>query len=80
LCSVDQAEFKALAYESGHQLNATELSLAMKKLDKDGSGKITYDEFKGWWADNDRFKSLKLDDAQHEVLTQAVSYRISSTL
>ena len=36
-----------------------QIASSLKVIDKDHSGKISYDEFKKWWAQKDRFEVLK---------------------
>jgi hypothetical protein len=45
-------------------------------IDRDGSGKIDYDEFMRWHRDEDKFGKLKLDDSQLQALQ--VSTQISN--
>jgi Ca2+-binding EF-hand superfamily protein len=66
--SIDHTEFKLLCRDLGYRLNETEFSMAVKVLDADGNGSISYDEFLSWWQSNDRFQQLKLDDARLEKL------------
>jgi len=71
---IDRAEFKNLCYDHGHFLKDAELDLAMKMLDKNGGGKIEYDEFVAWWRSEDKFGKLKLTDEQLQALSSAATY------
>lgn len=67
-------EFHALAYEMGYYFSQDELVLAIKILDTDGDGKISYDEFAQWWKTSDRFKHLQLDEEKLNKLKMALTY------
>uniref|UniRef100_A0A7S1GD85 EF-hand domain-containing protein n=1 Tax=Bicosoecida sp. CB-2014 TaxID=1486930 RepID=A0A7S1GD85_9STRA len=51
--AIDAKEFKNLMEDIGEELEDAELEAALKKMDKDGSGKIELDEFIKWWEDED---------------------------
>jgi len=70
--SISVDEFRNLAYSLGYYLNDTELDIAVKKLDRSGSGSITYPDFKAWWGNNDRWNSLKLSD-DNMIILSAIS-------
>jgi len=42
--SITIKEFRNMSYDLGYYLSDTELELAVKKLDRTGSGSITYDD------------------------------------
>eukprot|EP01089_Gocevia_fonbrunei_P012756 TRINITY_DN3102_c0_g1_i1.p1 TRINITY_DN3102_c0_g1~~TRINITY_DN3102_c0_g1_i1.p1 ORF type:complete len:161 (-),score=46.38 TRINITY_DN3102_c0_g1_i1:148-630(-) len=71
---INTSEFGSLCYEMGHKLTQTEISVAVKQLDHNGDGSITYDEFQKWWANDDRFKNLQLDDAKLEKINKATDF------
>ncbi|ORX71005.1 EF-hand [Anaeromyces robustus] len=70
---ISYAEFKAMAYDLGYYISDMELKLAVKNLDKSGSGSIIYDDFKKWWMDKDRWNNVKLSEENFKYL-----YEISS--
>jgi hypothetical protein len=43
-------------------------------IDKDGGGKIEYEEFLKWWRSEDKYGKLKLDENQQQLLVQAANY------
>lgn len=45
-------------------MTADQLDFAIKALDKDGNNKISYDEFQGWWGQQDRFKNIEVDETK----------------
>lgn len=49
--AVDAAELANICSDLDAELSSSELSEAMKQLDKDGSGLIEKDEFVTWWMD-----------------------------
>ncbi|EGD81206.1 hypothetical protein PTSG_11241 [Salpingoeca rosetta] len=57
--NIDASELKAIVYKLGHPMSDEEIETSLRIIDKDQSGKITYDEFKKWWAQKDRFQVLK---------------------
>lgn len=52
-CPADASEFKNLMEDIGEELDDAELAAALKKMDKDGSGKVELSEFIRWWEDED---------------------------
>eukprot|EP01115_Flamella_aegyptia_P002637 TRINITY_DN136756_c0_g1_i1.p1 TRINITY_DN136756_c0_g1~~TRINITY_DN136756_c0_g1_i1.p1 ORF type:complete len:164 (+),score=63.79 TRINITY_DN136756_c0_g1_i1:45-536(+) len=72
--SITREEFKNLCYDMGHYLSDQELTLAMATLDRNGSGRIDYDEYLKWWSTEDRWGKLHLDEQQLQALTQASNY------
>eukprot|EP01087_Luapelamoeba_hula_P015520 TRINITY_DN464_c0_g1_i1.p1 TRINITY_DN464_c0_g1~~TRINITY_DN464_c0_g1_i1.p1 ORF type:complete len:164 (-),score=38.35 TRINITY_DN464_c0_g1_i1:38-529(-) len=68
--SITTKEFKDLAYEMGYFLSPSELDLATSQLDKDGSGSISYEEFRQWWASDNRFAKLQSHDSEQDALYQ----------
>merc|ERR1740117_428788 len=72
--TISTSEFGNLCYDRGYYMDETELQLAVKIVDKDGSGEISFDEFQKWWKSNDRFGSLKMDEKQQERLTQCITF------
>jgi len=44
--AISYAEFKSMAYDLGYYISDIELKLAVKNLDKTGSGEINYDSCK----------------------------------
>jgi Ca2+-binding EF-hand superfamily protein len=71
---ISATEFHDLCYDMGHYLSREEIIQAVKMLDKDGCGKISYEEFLGWWRRDDRFKSLQLNEEAQKVLHQCACY------
>lgn len=60
--SIDSKELQHLCFNMGYSLTDAELDLAMLTLDQDGNGTIELEEFKKWWARDDRWAALKLDE------------------
>lgn len=58
----------------GHNLSDVELELAMKVLDRNGGGRIEYDEFLKWWRTENKFGKLQLNDEQLQALKTASEY------
>jgi Ca2+-binding EF-hand superfamily protein len=67
---INRQEFQKICYELGHFLSEDELTIAFALVDSDGSGQIEKSEFKTFWQTDDRFKRLRLDDAQATKLAQ----------
>lgn len=60
--SIDAAEFRQMLFVSlDLALSKKETRAAMRKIDSDGSGEISFDEFLMWHALNDDFDSLVSD-------------------
>lgn len=43
-------ELQATVRDLGYRLTSSQAEEAAKKFDKDKSGTISWDEFKGWWT------------------------------
>jgi Ca2+-binding EF-hand superfamily protein len=71
---INAAELRSLCMDFGHYLSDEELSLAVKKLDVNGDGKITYSEFIQWWRQQDRFQLFKLDEQTSQVISAYINY------
>merc|ERR1712000_769692 len=71
--TISLKEFRSLVYDLGHALTDVEFDLAVKMIDSDGDGELSYDEFKKWWSSQDRFGDLKLSEEQLGIITQAVT-------
>jgi tRNA(Met) C34 N-acetyltransferase TmcA len=61
---IDAQEFKMLCYDLGHALSDHELMFALKMIDRDGSGFITYEEYQKWWSSSDKWGKLHLSEEQ----------------
>ncbi|TPX43516.1 hypothetical protein SeLEV6574_g05020 [Synchytrium endobioticum] len=70
--SIEISEFRKLVYEFGYYLSEDELTMAVRVLDVDGDGSISYDEFFKWWSQDQRFESLRLSPQDFEMLNKAV--------
>jgi hypothetical protein len=57
---IDEKEFRHLLYDTGQLLTDTEVKVAMQSMATDGSGQIPYEEFKKWWATENRYEQLKI--------------------
>jgi Ca2+-binding EF-hand superfamily protein len=49
---LEEEEIRALAEQLGNTLSDSELDIAMKKMDADGSGAVDFAEFYEWWSEN----------------------------
>lgn len=52
----------------GYYLSDTEIEWALTLIDKDGDGKIDYDEFVAWWRTSSRFEHLRVTSAHQAQL------------
>lgn len=48
--SIDRGEFARLVEALGMEINEEELAVALDIVDANHSGRISWDEFKAWWA------------------------------
>lgn len=71
--TISTDELKSMAYDLGYYLTDIEFDLAIKILDKTGSGTINYNEFKEWWNKSNRWEKIKLTDENMEVLSRLSS-------
>lgn len=69
--TIDHEEFSLLCREYGYPLSKAEAELAVKILDAEGRGSITFESFQKWWRDPKRFERVKLSDEAAEYLSQA---------
>ncbi|TPX33581.1 hypothetical protein SmJEL517_g03565 [Synchytrium microbalum] len=70
--SIDAKEFRTLVYEFGYFLSDQELEMAVRILDVNGDGNISYEEFIQWWSKDQRFETLRLSPEDFENLNRAV--------
>ncbi len=72
---ISSTELDFLCRDLGSNLTETEIGMAMRTLDKSGDGKISYDEFHGWWSKGaSRWAQLTLSQDELARLTTAVNY------
>ena len=64
---IDSVELRQLCDEMEHPLTEQQLAIAMAKLDTDGDGRVSVDEFL-WWFDMGLKMEALLDDSvgQHD--------------
>ena len=72
--TIDAEELTEMVYDQGYFLSDEEVAAAVVLLDKDGSGKIEYPEFKLWWAKDKRFEFLQLGEDKLKVIQQLTEY------
>lgn len=48
----------------GHPLSPPQLQAAFASIDSSGDGRISYDEFRRWWANAERFAAFEMSDQQ----------------
>jgi Ca2+-binding EF-hand superfamily protein len=48
--SIDRTEFSRLLEALGMEVSEDELAMALDIVDSNHSGRISWDEFKAWWA------------------------------
>lgn len=65
---MSREELRSLCLEMGYLLTDEELVWALSILDKDGSGKIDYQEFSDWWKSSSRFEKLQSLDEEKSIL------------
>ncbi|TPX57731.1 hypothetical protein PhCBS80983_g03621 [Powellomyces hirtus] len=68
--TINVKEFRNLCYDMGYFLSDKELTLAIRMLDVDGNGEISYAEFIKWWQQENRFKSLQHSPSDLATLTE----------
>lgn len=69
---ISTSELSFLCYDRGYPMTAEEVAAAMAKLDTDGNGTLSYDEFLNWWRTDSRFAMLQLSEAQQKVVANIV--------
>merc|ERR1712013_16656 len=74
--NIDSKEFGDLCYSLGHPIKAEELETAVKVLDIDGDGTISYEEFQKWWAKKDtRFELIDSEEGQKWLETHVSTFQ-----
>jgi Ca2+-binding EF-hand superfamily protein len=68
LGTISRDELRSLCYDMGYYLSNDELEWACTLIDKDGNGKIDYQEFADWWRTSSRFEHLRLPNAHQTQL------------
>ena len=71
--SLNVMELQELCYDFGTYLSTDDLRLAMRDLDTDGDGMLSYEEFMVWWRTNDRFSSIRASDANSKLRQEAAA-------
>eukprot|EP01101_Sappina_pedata_P011484 TRINITY_DN772_c0_g1_i1.p1 TRINITY_DN772_c0_g1~~TRINITY_DN772_c0_g1_i1.p1 ORF type:complete len:213 (-),score=116.71 TRINITY_DN772_c0_g1_i1:119-757(-) len=71
--AISPEEFRFLVYDMGHHLNEKELDFAFKRIDSNGDGQVSYDEFLKWWKNEERFQILQLTEQEQETLQEAIA-------
>lgn len=54
--TIELSELKMVAKELGEEIPEDELQIIMGKLDINGDGKISFEEFKFWWMEGRKGK------------------------
>ncbi|ORX77252.1 EF-hand [Anaeromyces robustus] len=67
--SITLEEFKSMSYDLGYYLSDAEYDIAVKTLDKTGSGSINYDDFAKWWKNSDRWNQIQLSEENMALLS-----------
>ncbi|KAJ3016498.1 hypothetical protein HKX48_004004, partial [Thoreauomyces humboldtii] len=68
--TINVKEFRNLCYDMGYFLSDKELAMAIRMLDMDGNGEISYGEFIKWWQKENRFSALQLSPNELANLTE----------
>jgi Ca2+-binding EF-hand superfamily protein len=72
---IDVGELGKMIYDMGHKLNEVELVAATQQLDKNGDGRISYEEFMSWWSRGEqRFSSLELSERAQKQLAASIDF------
>jgi len=61
---ISAEELQYLCYDYGYYLSDMDSRVAMEGLDKNGTGRLYYEDFYLWWKNEDRFHNLGLDDKE----------------
>ncbi|CAF2361463.1 unnamed protein product [Rotaria sp. Silwood2] len=69
--TISRDELRSLCYDMGYYLSDDELEWACTLIDKDGNGKIDYQEFADWWRTSSRFEHIRMPNAYQ---TQLICY------
>mmetsp|Transcript_6107 Transcript_6107/g.18459 ORF Transcript_6107/g.18459 Transcript_6107/m.18459 type:complete len:157 (+) Transcript_6107:2033-2503(+) len=58
---LDVSELQSLAYDLGYKLSTEDFELAIKVLDRNGTGEIEFEEFYSYWLRSDHFKKIRFE-------------------
>eukprot|EP00924_Labyrinthula_sp_SR-Ha-C_P002455 maker-scaffold_16-snap-gene-5.10-mRNA-1 protein AED:0.37 eAED:0.37 QI:148/1/1/1/1/1/2/48/188 len=64
----DESDFERFLTEKHYYFSEQELALGFIKADENSDGKITYDEFRNWWSNDNREKEMELSDSQLQMV------------
>ena len=70
---IDRSEFKLLMKELCIPMTARQLTLAMRSMDRDGSGSINFEEFCSWYLGESRPERLISRGWRFTLLSESVS-------
>ena len=71
--SIDKTEFMYMCREMGLYMTPQEAEVAVKVVDKEGTGGVTYDSFKAWWSDPARLQKVSFSDGMLAYLNAAIT-------
>lgn len=71
--SIDATEFLYMCREMGHYMTPQEAEVAIKVIDKEGTGEITYESFHAWWSTGERFQKVTFNDQMLAYLNAAIT-------
>ena len=71
--TINPTEFTYMCREMGHYMTPQEASVAVKVIDKEGTGEITYESFQAWWASEGKLQKVTFNDQMLAYLNAAIT-------
>lgn len=71
--TIDATEFLYMCREMGRYMTAQEAEVAIRVIDKEGVGKVTYESFNEWWNSNERFQKVTFNGQMLAYLNAAIT-------
>lgn len=71
---ISYEELKSICYDLGHYFTEEEMAMALCRLDSDGDGKLSLEEFKKWWRVYDRFSIFQLSPEKSKMLKDCINH------
>ena len=71
--SIDANELMYMCREMGHYMTPEEAVIAVKVIDREGTGEISYELFHEWWSSEEKFQKVTFSQQMLAYLNAAIT-------